>query len=284
MTSMEALVGAPVEAHLMGTSDFHSHLVPGVDDGARTVEDSLESIGRFREAGVRRIITTPHIDGSLTRNEGAFPGVMERMDAAWAEVSAAADRAFPDLDFRRGHEVMVDHPDTDFSDPRLRLDGGPFILIEWPRLQIPPGTAEVIRRIAFAGFDPIIAHPERYQGMDSELRVIGAWRDAGARLQVNYGSLVGRYGPDARTTAFRLLKRGWADYMSSDFHGRSHLKLYLDEAREVMLGAEAEEQWALLTGVNPARLFLGEAPLPVAPLELDQGFWARLRKLFQKVT
>jgi protein-tyrosine phosphatase len=264
-----------------GPCDFHSHLVPGVDDGARTLEDSLESVRRFHEAGVRRIITTPHIDGSLTRNESGFRGVMEQMDAAWSEVSSAVARDFPDIDFRRGHEVMVDHPDTDFSDVRLRLGGGPFLLIEWPRLQIPPGTAEVISRIVFSGFKPIIAHPERYHGLDRELRVVGEWRRRGARLQINHGSLVGRYGQEARTTAFRLLKRGWADYMSSDFHGRSHLKLYLDEAREALRNADGEEQWTLLSEVNPSRIFRNEEPLPVAPLPLDEGFRGRLRKLFQ---
>lgn len=262
-------------------ADFHSHLMPGVDDGARTIEDSLESVRRFREAGVRRIITTPHLEGSVTRDGGAFEDVMARMDGAWRELSTAVGEAFPDVDLRRGHEVMVDHPDTDFSDPRVRLGGGTFLLIEWPRLQVPPGTTDVVTRIVFAGFLPIIAHPERYHGLDPELRLVEAWRDAGARLQVNHGSLVGRYGPQARTIAFRLLKRGWADYMSSDFHGRAHLKLYRDEARDALQELNGEEQWRLLSRVNPSRIFRDEPPLPVPPLARDQGFRARLRKLLQ---
>lgn len=269
-------------AEATAPTDFHSHLVPGVDDGARTTEDALESIRRFRQVGVHRLITTPHIDGSLTREPRHFGRVMSAMDAAWGEISAAVEKVHPDFDFRRGHEIMVDHPEADFSDPRLRLDGGDYLLIEWPRLQVPPGTPEVISRILRSGFCPVIAHPERYYGLDPELRLVGEWRRVGARLQVNFGSLVGRYGQEARTLAFRLLKRGWADYISSDFHGRSHLKLYLEDARDVLLEVGGDEQWTLLSSVNPSRLFCGEEPLPVPPLDLDQGFWTRLRKLFQR--
>jgi protein-tyrosine phosphatase len=261
-------------------TDFHSHLVPGVDDGSRTLEDALDSIERLRAAGIERIVTTPHLDGSLTFNAEMFDEVMEIMDGGWERLSTAVAAAHPGLDLRRGHEVKLDHPNIDFSDARMRLGGGPFILVEWARFHVPPGTGEVIQRIVAAGYRPIIAHPERYYGLDPELRITEEWRRRGARLQVNHGSLVGQYGDSARTIAFRLLRRGWVDYLSTDFHGRPKLELHLEDARDALLGEEGEEQWSMLTATNPSRLLREEDPLPVPPLPLDRGFWGRLRRLF----
>lgn len=260
-------------------ADFHSHLVPGVDDGARTLDDALESVERFVRLQVRKIITTPHLEGSLTRNPARFRERLDQVDEAWEVVSGAVARSFPDVEFRRGHEIMLDVPDPDLSDERVRLGGTSFFLMEWPGLLVPPETPGVIARLA-REYRPVVAHPARYAGLDQELQLPGAWREAGAYLQVNYGSLVGRYGPGVQKVAARLLRRGWVSYLSSDFHARSHLSLYLEEARDAILEEGGEEQWRLLSQTNPSRLFRGEEPLPVPPLSLEPGLWGKIREIF----
>ena len=90
-----------------------------------------------------------------------------------------------------------------------------------------------------------------------------------------------RYGPDARTLAFRLLRRGWVDYLSSDFHCRSHLKLFHREAVERLTELGGDEQVSLLTATNPQRVFRDEEPVPVPPLAGERTLWTRLRKLFK---
>lgn len=262
----------------LAIGDFHSHLVPGVDDGARTLDEALAGIERMVEAGIRKIITTPHLDGSLTRERGAFAARMSEMDRAWELVRLEVAERFPEVDFRRGHELLLDVPDPELDDPRIRLGESSFVLLEWPRLQLPPGTVEVLGRLRLAGIRPIIAHPERYVGFDRELDLVHQWRRAGAFLQVNYGSLVGRYGPEARSLALRLLRRGWADYLSSDFHGRAHLKLYRREAVEKLQELGGEEQISLLSVTNPQRVFRDEEPLPVPPLVAQPTLWSRLRE------
>jgi len=262
----------------LAIGDLHSHLVPGVDDGARTLEDALEGIERMVEAGIRKIITTPHLDGSLTHDSTAFTSRMQDVDRGWALVEAAVAERFPQVDFRRGHELLLDVPDPDLSDPRIRLGGSSFVLLEWPRLQLPPGTAEVLVRLRLAGIRPIIAHPERYVGFDHDLELVDQWRSAGAFLQISYGSLVGRYGPEARTLAFRLLRRGWADYLSTDFHGRAHLKLYRHEVARKLVELEGDEQLSLLSVTNPQRVFRDEDPLPVPPLLAHPTLWSRVRE------
>ena len=262
--------------------DLHSHLVPGVDDGARTIEDTLEGIERMNEAGIRKIITTPHVDASLSRDPEAYIERMDQVDRAWVDAERTVAERFPKVDFRRGHEVMLDIPDPDLEDERLRLGGSSFALLEWPRLQLPPGTVEVLSRLRLAGIHPIVAHPERYVGFDRELELASEWKRVGAYLQVNYGSLVGRYGAEPRKLAFRLLRSGLVDYLSTDFHGRSHLKLLYREGVEALAELGGEEQISLLSITNPQRIFRDEEPVPVPPLLSERTLWGRFRELLKR--
>lgn len=258
-------------------ADLHSHLVPGVDDGARTLDDTLQSVERMTQQGIRKILTTPHLEGSLTLDLELLEERLDEVSSAFHLAASAVGESFPEVEFRRGHEVMLDVPDVDFSDPRMRLAGTSFVLIEWPRLQLPPGTREVLQRIRQEGYRPIVAHPERYVGMD--LEVAESWREAGAYLQVNYGALEGRYGNDARSLAFRLLRRGWVDYFSSDFHARPDRKIYKQEAWDRLAELGAHETLVYLCLTNPGRVFRDEAPLPVPMLPAERGFWARVREI-----
>lgn len=260
-------------------ADLHNHLVPGVDDGSRSLDEALAGVERLWDQGVRRILTTPHLDGSLTHERGALELRLAAVDEAFRQLADAAVHRLPALDLRRGHEIMLDVPDPDLSDPRLRLAGTPFVLLEWPRLTIPPATRETIARLRSEGVTPVIAHPERYRGMAQRLRLAEAWREGGAVLQVNHGSLVGRYGSDARAVALRLLERGWVDCLSSDFHGRPHLEPYVDRAQALFEGRDATEAFELLTATNVGRIMDGEPPLPVPPSRPDPRLWARLRGL-----
>ncbi len=265
-----------------GLGDFHSHLVPGVDDGARDLEDSLRAVDRMVNAGISRIITTPHLAASVIRDPASFAGRMEIMDEAWARVSAAVEEADPHVEFRRGHEILLDVPDADLTDPRLHLGEGSFALVEWPLRRIPTGSEGTISRIRSAGLYPVVAHPERYPGIGKALELAESWRREGAFLQINYGSLVGRFGPAARDAALRLLERGWADYLCTDFHGRAQLDLLIEDARMFLLEAGGEEQWRLLSQENPLRLVDGELPLPIPPLAARTGFWKKVRVALQR--
>ena len=264
--------------------DIHNHLVPGVDDGARDVAAVLDSVERYTRYGIRRIVTTPHIDGSLSLDRDRLEERLETVTRAWDLAALAIGESFPEVEYRRGHEVLLDVPNVDLSDARIRMAGTSFVLIEWPRLQIPPGTVRVLQRLVEQGYHPIVAHPERYHGMAPAIHLAGQWRQAGAFLQVNYGSLAGRYGAEAQATAYRLLRRGWADYMASDFHGHARLKLYKQEAWEALEELGAEEALNYLCRTNPGRVLEDETPLPVPPLPVERGFWARLKGMLQRTT
>jgi protein-tyrosine phosphatase len=252
-----------------------------VDDGSDTLAEALDSVERMIAAGFTRIVTTPHLDASLLRHDR--PSAETYLDLVTHRFRSLAERVaqnFPSLDLRRGHEVRLDVPECDFQDPRLRLGETSFVLVEWPRFHIPPETVAVLTRLRAQGVRPVIAHPERYAGVERELQLVAEWKRAGAYMQVNYGSLVGRYGPDVRRAAFALLREGHVDYFCSDFHGRPDLKLYVNEATEKLEEVGAAEQLHMLSVTNPERLFADEAPLASVRLPEERGFWGRVRELF----
>lgn len=254
--------------------DLHSHLVPGVDDGAATLDESRAALQRMRHEGVRALVTTPHLGASATEHPERLATLLGRLDRGWEELSALARDEFPEMRVERGVELMLDSPRPVLDDPRLRLAGTRFVLVEFPFQGVPPGAERVLFELRLAGWMPVVAHPERYPDLGPDMAAAGGWRRVGAALQVNWGSLAGKYGPGPQATAWALLERGWADYLSSDHHARG--RLGVATAREMLLGRGGEEQLRLLSDENPARLLDGQAPLAVPPLPPRTSFWKRL--------
>jgi len=257
--------------------DIHSHLVHGVDDGARHLPGVLNAVERLADAGIRRLITTPHIDASLALMPERLAVRLDEVSEAWQTAHDAISREFPEVEYHRGHEVLIDVPEPELTDPRLRLAGTSFVLIEWPRLSVPPGTPRVVRYIRDQGQRPVIAHPERYSGMSRKLELTTQWKEEGALLQVNFGSLVGRYGSEARSVAWRLLETGQADYLATDFHGHSRLKIYKKEAWSEVESRGGSEALDLLCRVNPSRILEDLEPLAVPEVSAPASLLRRLR-------
>ncbi len=256
--------------------DLHSHLVPGVDDGARTLDEALEAVDRMVAVGIGRVVTTPHFRASLLQDDEACGRRIGEVEESFGRLQAAVDTRHPGVRLERGFEVLLDVPDPDFSDPRVRLAGTPFVLVEWPRLRIPPGTGAVLAQIRESGWIPVVAHPERYHGMDAELRRPLQWRQVGALLQVNHGSVVGRYGTEARNRALRLLQAGVVDYLSTDHHPRPGHGLDVDAVRTFFREADADESFVRLTEVNPGRLLEGDMPVEVPGFTIRKSLLGRL--------
>ncbi len=240
-----------------GIVDFHNHLLPGVDDGAADEDESRTALAKMAEAGVTSLIVTPHFAAALQLRPADFAARLDELDAAWSRFRPLAVEAgiFP----YRAVEFRLDLAHPDLSEARLRLAGGPFALCEFPWFTIPPRSERVLAAIRGDGWVPVVAHPERYEGMDEALEVTERWIAAGALLQVNGASLLGRYGERARRTATALLELGRAHYVCSDYHakGLPRVREYVAELERVA-GREAATR---LVRTNPARLLRGEAPL-----------------------
>jgi protein-tyrosine phosphatase len=255
--------------------DLHNHVIPGVDDGARTAGEAASALDALAAAGVGIVVATPHFDGSLTLRAERNAARLEELDAGWSRLETVLGRVA--LEVKRGAEVKLDVPDVDFSDPRLRLGGGLAALVEFPFLNVPPRSAQVLAAIREAGYVPVLAHPERYGGVDRDLNVVRGWLEAGAVLQVNAGSLVGRFGPEPQERAAALLVRGWVSCLASDYHGRGTPALA--DARALLDDWRAGEAAALLLEENPARLLRDEPCLSVPPVHPTGALSRLLQRL-----
>jgi protein-tyrosine phosphatase len=249
--------------------DLHTHLLPGVDDGARSSAQAVAVLARFAEDGVTRVACTPHLRASDVR-VGEVPD-LSAAHARLAESCRAAVRAVPVV--LRGWEIMLDDPGVELAAAELGLGGGPAVLVELPRGEIPPGIERELTRLRASGVVPIVAHPERYAG----LTIVRArrWREAGAALQGDATTLCGSGTRGAVARA--LLADGAYDILASDNHGDARA---LAAARDFLTSHGAPDVAQLLTVENPRCLLDGSATEPVPPLRVADDLAARLRAWF----
>jgi protein-tyrosine phosphatase len=245
--------------------DLHTHLLPGVDDGASSVEEALTVLERFAADGVTVVVCTPHLDVSRAADAPVAEHARLR-----AELQARAPRG---LRIAAGWEIQLDVPNGDLTSSALHLGESNAALVEFAGMTVPPHAARELYRIRMSGVVPVLAHPERYQG--ATVARVEEWRGAGAVTQLDAAMVFGR-APMCRM-ARALLRQGLVDCIASDNHADLRS---LASARRWLEEVGAAEQALLLTETNPARLLANEGVLPVDPIpEVEEGMLAKLRGL-----
>lgn len=255
----------------MRFADLHNHLLPGVDDGSRSLDETIAALRRFREAGVDEVAVTPHLGPSWGSDD--LPRRMAELRAAYDRVCerAAGDGDLPRLRF--GQEIfgwdaaqlapMLEHQELGHAGTR-------FLLVEFG-FELGGRPEEVIDLARSAGREILVAHPERYRfpvGVDALAR-IRAWRDQGAWLQVNLGSLSGYYdrpGGGIQRLAWALLEEGLAHVVATDDHGENRPQSHHAVVLEQLLERGARAQAERLLADNPRRVLRGQLPREVAPV------------------
>lgn len=256
--------------------DFHSHIIPGVDDGSETIEQSLTALRNMLEQGITHVITTPHFSASTLNQPREFSERIKHVDIAWGALRDAADKELPELRLDRGAEVALDEPLKLAPDDRMRLAGTRFVLVEFPYFVAPPHSPRVLTQFRQLGVTPIIAHPERYKEMAGRLEMLREWKIAGAYLQLNAGSLIGAYGSEVQSTGWKVLEAGLADYICSDYHARGDC--LSDAARQQIEARHADSQFRILSTMNGERLVAGIDPVPVEPVTRRETKWRRVAR------
>ena len=195
-------------------TDLHSHLIPGVDDGVETIDQAMDCIRGLAELGIQKVITTPHISKEHYPNEEL---VLTRNCEILRE---QADKERVPIEIEVAAEYMLDTFFLDRLDKTDLLTFGPerYLLIETGWLAPPLLLDEMLFRIQTKGYIPVLAHPERYSYYANYPEVLGKFKEQGCLFQLNWMSLVGRYGPQPRKQAQFLLKNGWIDFIGSDLH------------------------------------------------------------------
>ncbi|MDE6410119.1 MAG: capsular biosynthesis protein [Muribaculaceae bacterium] len=192
-----------------GFTDWHSHILPGVDDGIRSMESSLEVLKRYEEAGIKKVWLTPHIMED-------YPNTTEGLRNRFEELKAAYKGP---VELRLAAENMLDSLFEERLEARDFLpigEKGDHLLVETSYMNPPYGMDEMLRKAMGAGYYLVLAHPERYRYMDeSDYREL---KSKGILFQTNFASLVGGYGETARKKAEWLLKERMIDMCGSDLH------------------------------------------------------------------
>ena len=204
---------------LNGWTDWHSHILPGVDDGIPTMEDSLEVLRWYEQEGVREVWLTPHIMEDIPNRPAAL---RERFAALQVAYSGS-------VRLHLAAEHMLDPLFTErlaAGDLLPYCDGpagpGALLLVETSYFNPPMDLDGMLRAIRERGYQPLLAHPERYVYMrDADYRRLA---DAGVLLQLNLPSLAGAYGEEVRRKAVRLLQAGLYDRCGSDLHRLHHFQ------------------------------------------------------------
>ena len=214
------LAGSPTLAAL-GT-DMHSHLLPGLDDGAETVEHSLDLLRALRELGYRKLIMTPHIMGDFYKN------TPEGIRAALQQLrEAAAEAGLDDVALDCAAEYYLDEfLGRKLADGTEMLTFGGdkrYLLFETSYMNEPLNLFEIIFELKAQGYTPVLAHPERYTYFYGRFAEVEALRrDYGVLLQVNLNSLAGYYSPAAKKVAEQLVDNGLVDFVGTDTHHLRH--------------------------------------------------------------
>lgn len=200
--------------------DVHSHFIPGIDDGAKNMDDSLNLLRSFAEFGYKKVITTPHVMGDFFRNT---PGIIF---SGLEKVRAALKENNIPLEIDAAAEYYIDY---EFSEKIKTKDlltfGKNYVLVELSFVNPPENLNEVFFQLFTSGYKPVLAHPERYNFWHSDFSKYEEIADKGVLLQLNINSLTGHYSPFTKKIAERLIDNNMISLLGSDCHHAGHLEL-----------------------------------------------------------
>lgn len=248
--------------------DLHNHLLPGVDDGSKTMEQSVRVLRQFADQGITAVCLTPHM--TVTR---AAAGVPREWDIALAKLASAAPRS---VTLHRGSEMMLDRPLTPgAADRRFTLAGTRYLLVEFTRLVAEGSVHNALQQVARLELIPILAHPERYSCCSVE--AVEGWKAAsGALMQVDATTII---QPRSRgDRARRLLAAGLVDILAADNHGDARSLATAWEA----LADRGKAQAELLLVQNPAAILADGVTEGVPPVRLRETVMDRIKTLFDQ--
>lgn len=201
--------------------DIHNHILPGIDDGAKTVEDSMELIKGFSDIGVKKFIATPHIMHNY------YPNDRSTIQAAHGKVkNKLLSEGMKDISLDVAAEHMIDANFEHLLEKEAIMPiCKNYLLIEMSYLQPSINFEDAVQKIAEHNYFPILAHPERYGYLHNNLSKYLKYKRQGILFQLNLLSLSDYYGTDVQKMAFRLINEGLIDFVASDIHNLQQLTM-----------------------------------------------------------
>jgi len=200
-------------------TDVHSHLLPGIDDGSQNMETSIRLIKGMKELGYKKLITTPHIMWDMYKNTREI--ILEKLQ----EVQSRLNEEKPEIEIAVAAEYFIDDHVEELlkqKEPLLSF-GDKMVLVEFSMASPPFDLKEVLFEMQLQGYQPVIAHPERYIYLEQNKDFYSELKDTGCLFQVNALSLSGYYGRSVSELANYLCKKKYYDLVGTDLHHSRHL-------------------------------------------------------------
>lgn len=213
---------APRESLAFVQLDMHNHLLPGVDDGPSSMEESLKMIEAYINMGWTHIITTPHI------NETHYPNSPDKLRAVFESLQKEVNKRGFSIHLDLAAEYQTDALfQKHLKEERLLSMADKRVLIELPFFQPPINWSQYFFDAQLKGYTPILAHAERYLYWKKDLEKFATLRDRGVELQLNLSALIGKYGSEVQRLAEKLISREAYSWVASDAHSVDDLnKIY----------------------------------------------------------
>jgi protein-tyrosine phosphatase len=207
--------------HLQGITDIHNHILPGIDDGAQNVEDSIGLLEKFREIGITKFIATPHIMNDYYPNSPET--INNALDLLSIEINKSESLKNTEIQFAA--EYMMDQSFLDLiENTKLLTLKDNMVLVEMSYFQAPINLNEILFKLQTSGYKPVLAHPERYAFYHSkDLSKYEELKNRGCLFQMNTLSLTPHYGINMQKIAYKLLENNMIDFIGSDTHRIQHL-------------------------------------------------------------
>ncbi|MCD9063412.1 MULTISPECIES: tyrosine-protein phosphatase [Staphylococcus] len=217
--------------------DFHNHILWGIDDGPQSIEESLEMIYQAIDKGIDFIITTPHY------YEGKFEVNREEIERKANILNQILIERNLNLRIIWGQEIHLNENLLEKIDHEIigPLDGSQYILIELSFIDIPLYTYKFLIEIIKKGYNPIIAHPERYKSIQKDVDILEKLVDIGCILQLNAGSILGKHGKSAKKLAKYMIKYHKFHIIGSDAHDTKFRPFLIDKAYKKVKSVEFKD-------------------------------------------
>ncbi len=201
-------------------TDMHSHLIPGIDDGVKTLDESISLIKKLQQFGYKKIITTPHIMADFYKNTpeiilGGLQKVKNRLKEENIDIEIfAAAEYYIDEDF-----------ENKLDNHQLLTFGKNYVLVELSYVYPPSNVQQVIMNLVMSGYTPILAHPERYPYWSDKFEEFQKLKDSGVLFQLNINSLTGHYSVLAQKMAHKMIDMNVFEFVATDAHRMQHLNI-----------------------------------------------------------
>ncbi len=245
--------------------DIHSHILPELDDGSFDIFCSLEMAEIAAQTGVTAMVATPHAN-----QRGYFENyASQEITDKFSELKRELVENGTELELYLGMEVFGTYDAASlYRDGRiLTLNGGRYMLVEFDFYADIQYINGVLYSLMDAGCVPVVAHPERYVELQQDYGIVNCWLNDGMAVQVNKGSLAGRFGRRAKKLAFDLLSDGLISCIASDAHGPQVRSPNMSDAYEFLTVEFSEETAELLLTENPRRIINSEPVIRCQTLE-----------------